>query len=214
MHPDEGAPDSPRRRAASGGQRPRQQSLMGRLDSCAALPAPSSTRLLARDDAFHQSTGKLIVRPTNLPRQSSRTLRRQQAFFLVLGMRTWKLIALVIFAHVFSFVLFAPFFYLVSDEDICDLGVGSWMEAIFLSAETGLTIGYGIKSNDTSPGSVYWNGCYQGFVLLSVQASFMLIFEAILIGIVYQRISRVNVRARRTPPRSLSLAPLPAGGDV
>lgn len=90
-------------------------------------------------------------------------------------------------SYLVSFFVFAAL-YLAIDSP-CNLKLdGSLIKAYLLSLETMVTIGYGVPDP-------YLNGCWQGPIVLTMQSLLQLFISALLIGVMFQGISRPQSRA-------------------
>jgi len=139
-------------------------------------------RLLDRKGACRQSNGHLNIRSINRDAQ----LFLHDLYHLFVEMGTLRLLALLWMVYSIVLVIFAFVFWWASDE--CALFCESFVDALYLSIETMTTVGYGVPDP-------YFRECPFMMVFLLCQCFFSIVFDAALIGILYQRISRGNTRA-------------------
>eukprot|EP00946_MAST-07B_sp_MAST-7B-sp1_P003694 g3694.t1 len=144
----------------------------------------AASRLLPRGAAFHQSSGQLKIARRN----RVRALARGSDYHNIIHLSTWKVVVIMTAAYFILTVGFAVPYYLISDD--CGLEMDSFLDAMYFSIETMMTIGYTVVRDDP-----YFEGCGANFVLIFLQSVVSIFFDAVCLGVVYARISRVNQRA-------------------
>lgn len=107
-------------------------------------------------------------------------------FHTLVNMSLRKLAVICGSVIVFSWLLFAALFLMVSRR--CGLGANSYLKALYLAIETVETIGYGVHDS-------YFNGCYVGLFVLGASALWESMVSAVIISLIYTRISRAQSRA-------------------
>lgn len=110
----------------------------------------------------------------------------EDLFHTVVGMSTLKVLALTATVLITSWFVFAVLFFTVSEQ--CGLEANTFIRSLYLAIETIETIGYGVPD----PGM---KGCYSGIFVLAAAALWESLLNALVIAIVYTRISRGNTRA-------------------
>lgn len=148
---------------------------------------PMATRFLDRDGPFGQSTGNWNVQhwADTEARRAIRRLYWSDAYHSFLdGSLMLQLLTYTVM-YVMLFLLFAPIFYRISDR--CNLQITSFGQAYYLSLETMVTIGYGVPDQ-------YYNDCWEGAVVLTVQSLVQMFLNAVVIGSVFVRITRPQAR--------------------
>lgn len=139
-------------------------------------------RILDRDGVEFQSKGIFHVVQT----------RRTCAIFLldffhtVIHLPFPGLFAVTLTVYYACFAFFALFWIWFSD--ICHIGLDTYRDAFYLSVETQMTIGYGVKDAN-------FGGCWEAAVLLVVQTVVGLMLDATVIGVVFQKLANANARA-------------------
>lgn len=150
-------------------------------------------RLLDREAAFGQSTGRFHVKRM-LRNQMISILRYGDLFHTVVHHSTPKILCGFCFSYAATHTFFSLIYWLISDP--CHFEIQSWLDAFFLSVQLGMTIGWGL------PGHPYLKkdirekqGCWSGAVCILVHTLVMQVQNALLIGILYARISRGTKRS-------------------
>ena len=143
-----------------------------------AEPVRLRRRLLARDDYSRQCSGRLNINRVN--RDNRLRLLRSPAHSL-LALPTLTTCFLFSCLYVICFLIFAPFYQMISDE--CGLEITSFIQAFYLSLETFVTIGYGVPDQ-------YYNECVEGTVLLTVQSIVGRFVDALVMATIYSRFVR------------------------
>eukprot|EP00747_Dinoflagellata_sp_TGD_P165258 gnl/TRDRNA2_/TRDRNA2_186302_c0_seq1.p1 gnl/TRDRNA2_/TRDRNA2_186302_c0~~gnl/TRDRNA2_/TRDRNA2_186302_c0_seq1.p1 ORF type:complete len:625 (-),score=82.58 gnl/TRDRNA2_/TRDRNA2_186302_c0_seq1:104-1978(-) len=140
------------------------------------------SRILDRSAPCRQSTGKFRVWRVNMAHGHF----IEDIFHTVLEMSTGSLIFYFVWVYTLTFMFFALFWWCSGAG--CNTGVATYMDGLFLSIETMTTIGYGVPDQ-------YFTDCPWLCALLVVQVFTGILYDATLIGIVYQRVSRGTSRA-------------------
>jgi uncharacterized membrane protein YgcG len=141
-------------------------------------------RILPRDSPFHQSSGTLNIQRKN----TVKSLYNQSWFYTVIHFSTWKIILLMTLLYAVLCVVFAvPYFWISSQ---CGLDMKTFLDALYFSLETMVTIGYGVPKDDP-----YLNECGYALPLIFVQSVLGCLYDAVCMGLVFSRMSRVNKRA-------------------
>eukprot|EP00931_Biecheleriopsis_adriatica_P093203 TRINITY_DN66948_c0_g1_i1.p1 TRINITY_DN66948_c0_g1~~TRINITY_DN66948_c0_g1_i1.p1 ORF type:complete len:380 (-),score=70.96 TRINITY_DN66948_c0_g1_i1:24-1163(-) len=144
----------------------------------------SMPRLLDRQNCFKQSAGRLKIRRTHTT--DTMQLRMQDPFHTLVDLNTPTVMLLVSSFIVISWLVFALLFLATSQW--CDTEVDSFIKALYLAIETVETIGYGVP--DPS-----FNSCYSAVFVLGASALTASLMNAMLISVVYTRMSRATSRA-------------------
>jgi len=99
-------------------------------------------------------------------------------------------VLVVIFAlsHLLTWVVFAPV-YLI-ESDICGLGTGTFLRALYFSLITQTTIGYGTAD-------MHFKGCPWAFMAIASQTIVGLVLNGVLVGALYTKITRAKRRSIR-----------------
>lgn len=178
----------------------------------------STERILDRDAAFYQSRGRWRVR--HISRSETRFVHTAQGQLRRLGCtkRFWDtwfhtlayqktcVLVLILFSLYAGLVFFFAFVYLsvsvlgqrdsidpfnnaTHTELFCEMDIHNHMEALFFSLSTMATIGYGVSD-------YYFGGCWTPFFLVLSQVCSAILFDAVAIGLLFQRISRGHNRAK------------------
>jgi Inward rectifier potassium channel transmembrane domain/Inward rectifier potassium channel C-terminal domain len=107
---------------------------------------------------------------------------------------------LIIFVTYSSVVFLFALFYLgvsklgqhgdaLSHFPVCDMDIHNYMEALYLSLSTMASIGYGVSN-------YYFGGCWTPLLLVLTQLCCAISLDAVAIGVLFQRISRGQKRAK------------------
>ncbi|GAB5359980.1 hypothetical protein AAMO2058_000588300 [Amorphochlora amoebiformis] len=110
-------------------------------------------------------------------------------FTTIIDLPTWKLIMVVFLAYFIFNLLVGLIFYIISDE--CGLDVDNFNGALIFALLTTTTIGFGIRSGDP-----YMGTCRSGAVLLFIIMVLSILLDALLLGLVWQRLSRADIRGK------------------
>jgi len=148
-------------------------------------PASVAPRLLDRTAYFRQSHGRMNVRRVN-DSGSVQPLRRGDLFHTLVSMSTGKVMILAASVLISSWLIFAGLFRMISRQ--CGLEAESFIRSLYLSLETIETIGYGVPD----PGL---RGCHAGIFVLGAAALWESLLNAVIISVVYTRVSRAQGRA-------------------
>jgi len=154
-----------------------------------------SYRFLDRAAPFHQSHGHLNFF-RGVSRETEMAIRRlyfTDWYHTFLNLRLRFQLLLFFFAYISLWMMFAIFIYLVP-SDHCDLQVVTFLDAYYLSIETLETIGYGVPSSYFKD-PVTQENCWEMAIILSCQAMITTIFNALVIGVIFSRMSRPQSRA-------------------
>jgi hypothetical protein len=177
-----------------------------------------SARILDRDAAFFQSRGRWSVR--HISRGEARLLHtpegglRRQAmmkqfwndwFYTLALQKTYVLMIILFLGYTAMVFLFAFVYLFVSligqtsavdpndgsthTELFCDMDIHDHMEALYFSLSTMTTIGYGVSD-------YYFGGCWTPLMLVLAQVCCAITFNAVAVGLIFQRISRGHKRAK------------------
>ena len=182
----------------------------------ARQPAQAS-RLLARGKMLGQSGGRWNIKHDwgdsrkhciSLERLGGsfvRARRRMYAtapFHTIVNLSSWRVIVLCAIMYMLAWCGFAVIYWWISHQEDgkCDLvgdtsrskshGGFTAVEAFFFSVETMATIGYG------APESIFFNSCPMMAALIPVQTIVGLVWDAVLLGVVFNRMSRGSPRAK------------------
>lgn len=139
-------------------------------------------RLLDRDGRFFQSKGIFSIRRTGRHMR----LKWDDWFHSLIHWNTVYIMLLASATYTFFFLLFSPFYYIISDD--CGLEITSLRDAFYLSVETMVTIGYGVPDP-------YFRGCLSGAFVILIQSLVGVLLDAVLLGVIFSRISRGQRRA-------------------
>ena len=71
----------------------------------------------------------------------------------------------------------------------CGMDITNVMEAYYFSLSTMTTLGYGVSD-------YYFGDCWAPLVFITLQVFISITFDAVAIGVIFQRLSRVQKRAR------------------
>ena len=177
-----------------------------------------SARILDRDAAFYQSRGRWSIRhvsrsqarlvhtPQGDPRRLALTKQFWNDWFHTLAYQKTYLLVLILFFLYAAIIFVFAFIYLfvslsgettkVDPDDgstktelFCDMDIHDHMEALYFSLSTMTTIGYGVSD-------YYFGGCWTPLLLVLMQVCCALIFDAVAIGLIFQRISRGHKRSK------------------
>jgi len=154
----------------------------------AEMPAECRNhRLLDRNRGatFKQSSGRLNIRRLS-NHISTRYLRMSDWFHTLVSISTAKLVLFSSSVIVVSWLVYAIFFWAVATE--CGLKADTFMKALYLSIETIETIGYGLPD-------AYFKSCPAGIFILGAASLWQTFIHAVLIGLIFTRISRAAGRA-------------------
>ena len=141
-------------------------------------------RILERGAVFNQSNGVLRISRSH----KMAKLSRASTYHTLVHMSTWKIVFIMILSNFAITLLFAGLYFLISDE--CGLEMERFVDAVYFSVETMMTIGYGVVRDDP-----YFEGCISNLILIYLQSIVGILYDAISLGVIYARISRVNQRA-------------------
>lgn len=176
------------------------------------------SRVLDRDAAFHQSRGRWRV--LNLSREAARfryeeatgrqrklpfTKRIWDDWFYSLAYQRTVILMFILFLVYGAIVVVFGFVYLgvsilgeqekvnpdgtISKLPFCDMDIHDHMEALYFSLSTMTTIGYGVSD-------YYFGGCWTPLLLVLAQVCCAITFDAVAIGLLFQRISRGHKRGK------------------
>lgn len=177
-----------------------------------------ATRILDRDAAFFQSRGRWSVRHisrgearwmhTSEGRQHRQALTKQfwnNWFHTLASQKTCVLMLILflvytaivfLFAFVYLFVSLVGATHSIDPEDgstttelFCELDINNHMEALYFSLSTQASIGYGVSD-------YYFGGCWTPLLLVLAQVCSAITFDAVAIGLLFQRISRGHKRSK------------------
>jgi len=145
-------------------------------------------RFLDRHGVCGQSSGDWNVhRVASKRTKEIQKLYYMDAYHTFLDGGTYSQILIFSIVYVALFLFFALGFLAISDE--CNLGIeGKYLRAFYLSIQTFVTIGYGVPDP-------YYNGCWQGTILLTFQSLVAYFFNAVVIGSIFVRLTRPQKRA-------------------
>ncbi len=141
-----------------------------------------------RDAPFHQSYGRWNIKRRMLSTYGVPELFSQDRFHSLLNKSTLEILALIFGLYIVSVALFAIAYRLISNFLDCNLDISNMVQAYFFSLETMTTVGYGTKDQ-------FFGGCYSVLIITIAQACFGLLLDAILIGVLFTRLSRPSTRA-------------------
>mmetsp|Transcript_80840 Transcript_80840/g.210610 ORF Transcript_80840/g.210610 Transcript_80840/m.210610 type:complete len:479 (-) Transcript_80840:90-1526(-) len=142
-------------------------------------------RIVDRDQILRHSCGRVMIRRRG---DSLRSTRWWQAtFHSVVYLSTWKVFLISSVIVFFSWVVFAIMFRVVSHN--CGLQANTFLRAFYLAIETVETIGYGVPDP-------YFHDCKSGVVVLTGAALWESLLNAVVIALIYTRLSRPQGRAR------------------
>jgi len=165
------------------------------------------SRLLDRDASFHQSRGRWQVQARGASRLNALTNVKQfwGNWFYTLAYQRTIVLMLILFSTYTAVVFFyAAIYRFVSsigqktgDADssgsstqcFCDMDIHDHMEALYFSLSTMTTIGYGVSD-------YYFGGCWTPLLLVLAQVCTAITFDAVAIGLIFQRISRGHKRGK------------------
>ncbi len=141
-----------------------------------------------RDAPFHQSFGRWNIIRHKLFTPGVPELFSQDKFHSLLNKSTLEILAIIFGIYIVAVALFAVAYRLISTYFGCNLDVNNMVEAYFFSLETMTTVGYGTRDQ-------FFGGCYTVLAVTVSQACFGLLLDAILIGVLFTRLSRPSTRA-------------------
>ena len=175
------------------------------------------TRVLDRDAAFYQSRGRWRVQnlrreaarfryePTGRQRRLPLSKRFWDDWFYSLAYQRTIVLMMILFVSYGGIVVVFAFIYLgvsvwgqetkvnpdgsVSVLPFCDMDIHDHMEALYFSLSTMTTIGYGVSD-------YYFGGCWTPLLLVLAQVCCAITFDAVAIGLLFQRISRGHKRGK------------------
>ena len=153
----------------------------------------SSRRILDRDGYFHQSLGHWNIQRTGgawlfFPLYSS------DPFHSLLNAPTFRIYSILFVSYLGTIYAFGAVYLAIStagSEDgtqSCSMDISNMLEAYYFSLSTMTTIGYGVSD-------YYFGDCWSPLLVISLQCCVALVFDALAIGIIFQRLSRVAKRA-------------------
>ncbi len=145
-------------------------------------------RVMDRDAPYHQSYGRWTIKRRMLSASGVPELFSQDRFHSLLNKSTLEVLALIFGLYIVSVALFAIAYRLISRFLDCNLDISNMVEGYFFSLETMTTVGYGTKDQ-------FFGGCYSVLTITVAQACFGLLLDAILIGVLFTRLSRPSTRA-------------------
>ncbi|GMI01777.1 hypothetical protein TrST_g10413 [Triparma strigata] len=119
-------------------------------------------------------------------------------FHSLLNAPTRRIFALLFIVYLLSVLLFAFVYMLIATEGEggdkvvgggCGMDITNMMEAYYFSLSTMTTLGYGVSD-------YYFGDCWSPLVFITTQVFISITFDAVAIGVIFQRLSRVQKRAR------------------
>ncbi|CAE7222710.1 KCNJ9 [Symbiodinium microadriaticum] len=150
-------------------------------------------RFIERGRTVAQSTGRINVRRIRTNHHTWWASFWSDPFHSVIHHSTIKIMAFFCASYLFTHLLFSLVYYMVDES--CDLQIKSLLDAMYLSLEVGMTIGWGL------PGSPYMkqrgarHGCFSGVGIVYLHTLTMSMQNALMIGLIYCRMSRGTSRA-------------------
>ncbi|GAX25930.1 potassium inwardly-rectifying channel subfamily J member 8 [Fistulifera solaris] len=163
------------------------------------LPSPPSTRrrrrLLDRHAIRHVEREQARSTATASTSTSFRHMRQtvlwwwNDWFHTLAYQKTTTLITYLFITYVTLVLTFAGLYYTLSRTIGCEMDLHVLMEALYFSLSTQATIGYGVSD-------YYFGGCWTPFGLVLVQVWTALLFDAVAIGLIFQRLSRGHKRGK------------------
>jgi hypothetical protein len=173
-------------------------------------------RILDRDAAFHQSKGLWQIHRLSRGRNFHHNFRPRVFWriwnewikgdwFHRLAYQRTCMLMFILFVVYSSIVVFFAFVYLAVSKlgrqihvnpdgsvkviVFCDMDINDHMEALYFSLSTMTTIGYGVSD-------YYFGGCWTPFLLVLWQVCTAITFNAIAVGLLFQKISTGRRRGR------------------
>lgn len=144
-------------------------------------------RLIGRDSAFHQASGNMSIKK-KIKRHHWRSLYSLDLFHSLVDSPFHRIIIILITGYMLIISVFAIFYLLVSLNYGCGLDISTYGEAWVFSLETMATIGYGTPD-------IFFDDCSAPVVILASQVCVKLISDAMVIGVIYCRLSSPYSRA-------------------
>eukprot|EP00924_Labyrinthula_sp_SR-Ha-C_P004167 snap_masked-scaffold_3-processed-gene-16.50-mRNA-1 protein AED:0.04 eAED:0.04 QI:0/-1/0/1/-1/1/1/0/566 len=198
------------KRALFSSFRQRKFESSGELTSTAPRFRPTGeTRILDRENPFYQSTGNMRINhfAKGETRNQVLALYSDDWFHVLLSIQTSKILLLLTTIITFGFLIFSGFYIAVDrSSDQCRLGpiiekengesstkhIG-FQAAFGFSLITSSTIGYGFVGS----GDTFYFDCKPFVVVVYFQAVVSMLLNALVVGIILQRVGRANTRAHQ-----------------
>jgi len=155
-------------------------------------------RVVDRSAPFSQSLGHWAVK-RNTPGDLKRFMLVRDLFHTVVHKSTYQVILLFCVSTTLTHMFFAVIYYFISED--CNMNCNSLLDAFFFSLEIGTTLGLGAKTPYMRQDQDDWgdgkgdDGCPEGVVVILANTLLINILDALLIGLLYSRISRGTNRA-------------------
>lgn len=150
---------------------------------------PRSSRILDRSRRFDQSRGVFNIKR----RYSSSTISNFRRcvyandwFHTLLHWSVCRLVVLISLLYLLTIFLFGILYYILGKQ--CDLAMSEFIEALFFSMETMMTIGYGTDD-------IFFRSCKVMFILITSQSIVACLLDAFCFGMLYARLARGTTRA-------------------
>ncbi|GBG24824.1 Inward rectifier potassium channel 2 [Hondaea fermentalgiana] len=158
-------------------------------------------RLLDRDNAFHQSSGRLHISQVATGRTAAEifALYSDDWFHVMLSLATWQLMLLMLLIYTTNLLVFAGFYMAVDrPEQSCGLTATAsqavtFQTAFAFSLITSSTIGYGFPSSSDP----FFHDCVSLVVVVYLQVIVSLAINALVVGLVLQRLGRADSRSHQ-----------------
>jgi len=158
-------------------------------------------RLLDRDNAFHQCSGRLHISQHASGRTAAEIigLYGDDWFHVMLSFATWQLMLIMLLIYTVNLLMFAAL-YMAVDRPGQDCGIASapseavsFQTAFAFSLITSSTIGYGFPAS----GDPFFQDCVSLVVVVYFQVIISLAINALVVGLVLQRLGRADSRSHQ-----------------
>ena len=164
-------------------------------------PSAQPRRLVRRDSAFHQSSGKINMH-RGLRADRLLGLAKRDWYHVLLSMKSRSL--LLVIACTFTLVVvFYAFMFMLADHSLEGCGIAprgqraSFYNAFAFALETLTTIGYAVPYDKGD----FFNSC-PGMLLLIYSGSITYILvNALIVGLIIGRLARASSRANQVRDR-------------
>lgn len=150
-------------------------------------------RFIERDETSRQSTGRINILRVHNAQHSGWSSFWADPFHSVIHHSTIKIIAFFCASYLFTHLVFSLIYFMIDAS--CQLQIESLLDAMYLSLEVGTTIGWGLPGSPYMKAADSKGGCMSGIFIIYLHTLVMQIQNAIMIGLMFCRLSRGTSRA-------------------